>query len=81
MTHEIDMNKADSALTVEWFLPEGTDDHYVVLLLDYERMPTYKKYQWGAMAHLDSNITKWNSKGGKVFLSFFSFIFDWRKLR
>ena len=63
MTHELDLNKADSGLTVEWF-PNGLDEQYIVLLLDYERMPTYKRYQMGAMAHDLSNITVWNSNGG-----------------
>ena len=63
MMHEIVIDKADSGLIVEFF-PVGLQDQKVLLLLDYERMPTYKKYQFAALAGDDTNTTSWKTEGG-----------------
>jgi hypothetical protein len=47
MTHMVNIRKANSELNVE-ILP---DDPYsnLVLLLDYERIPTHKQFKFGTM--------------------------------
>ena len=65
MIHQFEITKADSGMTIELF-PEGLDEK-LVILIDYERMPTYKAYQYGAMASDSSNVTIWNTEGGKLF--------------
>jgi hypothetical protein len=64
MMHEIMLPKADVGLTIEFF-PEGLQDQKILLLLDYERIPTYKKYQYAAIAGDGTRTTVWNMKGGK----------------
>ena len=61
MIHEVNIEKADSALTIELF-PDSLDGNLVVLM-DYERMPSPKKYHFGAMATGQSGVME-ESRGG-----------------
>jgi hypothetical protein len=65
MMHEILIDKADSGLTIDFFAV-GMQEQKILLLLDYERMPTYKKYQYAAIAGDGSNTTIWNTQGGEL---------------
>ena len=64
MTHELHLEVADSVLTVEYF-PESFEPQKVLMLLDFERMPTYKRYMHAAFASDNTTTTTWNSNGGK----------------
>ena len=46
--------------TIEFF-PETIDNDKVLLLLSYNRIPTYKKYEFAVMAF----DTQWKTDGGK----------------
>lgn len=63
MMHEIVVDKADSGLTIE-YTPVGLIPQKIMLLLDYERMPTRKRYLAAAFASDNSTTTTWNTKGG-----------------
>ena len=63
MGHEIDINKADSGVTIEYF-PRSVYPQKILMLLDFERIPTYKKYQFFAFASDNTTTTSWNSNGG-----------------
>ena len=69
MIHEINIDKADSGLIVE-FSAVGMQYQRVLLLLDYERMPTHKRYQFAAIAGDNTNTTTWDTKGGKIAVLF-----------
>lgn len=62
MVHELNIAKADSALVVELSLRELTQR--VLLLLDFERIPTRKRYQFAAIAGENTTTTTWSSDGG-----------------
>lgn len=53
--HLIEIEKADSALTIE-IAPDEADIN-LVMLLDYDRIPTYKKYQFGVMVNDEAEHT------------------------
>ena len=59
MHFEINITKADSSINIELF-PEDINDDNLTLLMDFQRIPTYQKYDVGVNAK-DLN---WNSKGG-----------------
>ena len=48
LMHEVVIDKADSALTVEIYCDFDAD---MLILLDYERMPTYKYYQFATVTN------------------------------
>ena len=58
LSHEIDLKKADPEMNIEIFTEDPEAN--LVLLLDYQRIPTYKKYDQAAMMR----DLPWNSKGG-----------------
>lgn len=58
------MEKADSSLTIEFF-PESIKSQKILLLIDFERIPTHKRYMYAALAADNTSTTTWNSKGGK----------------
>lgn len=59
MHFEINISKADSSINIELFPQDITDDN-LTLLMDFQRIPTYKKYDAGVSA----KDLQWNSKGG-----------------
>ena len=63
MMHQLDVNKADSGINIEYF-PEEIGNVLIVILADFERIPTYKDYLAGALADDASNVTEWVSDGG-----------------
>ena len=71
MMHELQVEKANSILNVE-FSYEGLHDQKILMLLDYERLPTYKRYQYAAIATELSggtNTTVWDTDGGNTYKS------------
>ena len=64
MIHEVLVAKADSALVVE-FSAGIMYNQTTLLLLDFERMPTYKRYQYAAIAGNGTTTTTWKSDGGR----------------
>ena len=65
MIHEIVVSKADSGVTVEFF-PTRLEDK-VLMLLDFERLPTHKKYLTAALASENTTTSLWNTNGGKQY--------------
>lgn len=64
MIHEIVVEKADSGLTIEFFMEFGYSQN-LLMLLDFERMPTRKRYLTAAIVSDNTNTTTWISKGGR----------------
>ena len=65
MMHALNLDRADLMLVIEFF-PSGLDLGNVVLLLDFERIPTAKKYMFGASMRDNTSTVTWNHKGGRL---------------
>lgn len=77
-THEFLLEKMDSIIIVE-FYPISLDINYV-LLLDYARIPTYKKFEFGRYISKDHKESfgkelEWDSDRGKYFFSILPYFF------
>ena len=68
MMHEVNVDAADSGLTIEYF-PASVYPQKILMLLDFERIPTHKKYAHAAFASDNTTTTTWNSNGGKQLLN------------
>lgn len=64
MTHEVHVDKADSSLHVEVTFDELLD-RKLLLLLDFERLPTYKRHLFAAIAGDNTSTTEYVSRGCK----------------
>ena len=65
MMHEINVEKADSSLQVEVIFEELLE-RKLLLLLDFERLPTYKRYQYAAIAGDNTSTTDYVSRNCKL---------------
>ena len=63
MTHEVTLNRADVVLNVEFGPTDLESDNFVVLVA-FNKIPTYKNYSKGVYIKDGSEQLEWNSKGG-----------------
>ena len=68
MTFEVMVEKADSTLVVDFYPSEDfRTNENVTLLLDYERIPTLKKFAYSIVINDDEQLSNphlnWSSKG------------------